>query len=393
MPRFATLSRLFRISGRVVARFPGPSVLGKAIVLIALSFLAASKRTCAQDIMITRSSPQEKKKPVDMILRSIGVVEWTGPTGHLTASRLIPIAVYTNDEFIDGGAYLAQPVPLAIQKGTQYALQKSGVPQGTYDIGEAQEIEGIWLGIGDWVPERTTPGSANGAKSKESNAPRPVLHLRLPDPNRPRMAYAQALAPEVSSPDAKTFHSTHRQQIVAISDSSTTKSRALAFQWKNAAEELAMQAKIEAIAETDLQNFLQPPGAPTSSAGANKKIELIQTDFRCFALHAEPKPAVETPTCVFSGKNRNGPGSVRYITVIARPDIYGTPKALSYAIAEDGKFDTHPRARLVDAANATGTQDADLLIELDGERDRRFGLYRVNGDQVQLVYITKKLPF
>jgi hypothetical protein len=395
MPRFAILTRLFRICGRAVARRTGLRACGTVVALAALSFAAAARPSCAQDIMIMRNSPQEKKKPVDMILRSIGVVEWTGPAGHPTASRLIPIAVYTNDEFLDGGAYLAQPVPLAVQKGTQYVLQTSGVPQGTYDIDEAQKSGGIWRGIGDWTPGRRTPVSAGGAKSEGSNPSRPVLHLRSIDPDRPRMMYGRPPVSERANPmDAQlTSKSANRKQIVAISDSSTANSLSLAFEWKNAADASAMQAKTETIAETDLENSPQSPSAPVDSAGANKKIVLTPTDFRCFSLHAEPKPAEETPTCVFSAENRQKSGLMRYITLIVQPDIYGTPHALSYAVAEDGKFDARPRARLVDAVNATGTQDADLLVELDGDADRRFGLYRVNKDQLQLVYVTGKLPF
>lgn len=394
MPRFAILTRLFRIYRCAVLRCGGLRAGETIFVLAVLSLAIVAPPSIAQNIVTMRSAAQEKK-PLNMVLRSIAIVEWAGPKGHPTASRLIPIAVYTNDEFLDGNSYLSQPVPLAVQKGTEYILQSSGVIQGTYVIDEPQRVEGIWLGIGNWEPLTATPAKTTVAEGQPSDISRPVLHLRPPDPDRPRMAYDQAPAAEASLPDTQQIlSSANRQQIVAISDSSDSSSRTLAFHWVSAATEHKMRTKIQAIAQTDLENSQQQVRGAVHSAGSLKQLTVTTTDFRCFVLQAGPKFVNEIPTCIVSAENRTSAGYVTYITLIARPDIYGTPRILSYAIAQEGKLDVHPRARLVDAVNATGTQDdADLLVELEGNGDRRFGIYRVTGDQVELVYVTGKLPF
>ena len=49
-------------------------------------------------------SKDAKEAPV---LRSIGVLEWTGPEEHPKASRLVPVLVYDNGHMQDGGIYLA----------------------------------------------------------------------------------------------------------------------------------------------------------------------------------------------------------------------------------------------------------------------------------------------
>lgn len=83
-------------------------------------------------------------------LRAIAVLEWTGAAGKPSASRLIPIAVFDGENYQPGGLYLARPQPLALDAGTEYILQRGGVPQGLFDVNGAQEVQGHWLGYGIW---------------------------------------------------------------------------------------------------------------------------------------------------------------------------------------------------------------------------------------------------
>ena len=52
----------------------------------------------------------------------------------------------------DGGLYLARPVPLALDSGTEYEVESSGVPQGWFDLDGARQIGQDWFGFGKWKP-------------------------------------------------------------------------------------------------------------------------------------------------------------------------------------------------------------------------------------------------
>ena len=85
-------------------------------------------------------------------LRAVAVLEWTGEAGKPNASRLVPITVFDGQQFQDGGLYLARPEPLALEGGTEYALEVAGAQKGWFDVASAQQVNGDWFGFGAWKP-------------------------------------------------------------------------------------------------------------------------------------------------------------------------------------------------------------------------------------------------
>ncbi len=117
-------------------------------------------------------------------LRAIGVLEWTGVAGKPTASRIIPITVLDGGELQDGGLYLARPEPLALATEVEYELQQDGKPVGLYDIRNAREEQGSWVGYGSWRP-MPRPKSAPSAQEmahvgfeSDAQSDEPVLHRK-----------------------------------------------------------------------------------------------------------------------------------------------------------------------------------------------------------------------
>jgi hypothetical protein len=94
----------------------------------------------------------ETNKKAGPTIRSVAVVEWTGDKGKPSASRLIPISVYDGEQYQPGGLYLAKPEPLALEPGTEYVLEDSGIARGLFDINTAQDVDGYWFGYGAWKP-------------------------------------------------------------------------------------------------------------------------------------------------------------------------------------------------------------------------------------------------
>ncbi len=83
------------------------------------------------------------------VTRSIGVYEWTGDLAKPVAARLIPVSLFIDGDFKDGGTYYARPVPLALDNGNIYSLEKAGVPQGTITLDYARHLQPAAGGLDD----------------------------------------------------------------------------------------------------------------------------------------------------------------------------------------------------------------------------------------------------
>jgi len=123
-------------------------------------------------------------KPEDVV-RAVGVYEWLGDRAKPTASRLIPVTLFIDGELQDAGVYLARPVPLAIDSGTVYEIDKAGVGEGTLDLKYASHLQSPdaaatyddgWFGYGTFAPPpppkkvAALKASTNLAKIESSRA-------------------------------------------------------------------------------------------------------------------------------------------------------------------------------------------------------------------------------
>lgn len=173
-------------------------------------------------------------------LRATAVLEYTGDLTKPTASRLVPIAVWDGERYQPGGLYMARPVPMTVESGTQYVLEKAGAPKGLFDVGAAADVGGSWIAIGKYqkpippkeaklksshrlpvivddskphfahVPVADTQQGATSAKTAQNSAPpidpdRPTLHRRSGDESAPSQTADTNPAPPVD-PDRPILH-------------------------------------------------------------------------------------------------------------------------------------------------------------------------------------------
>ena len=120
--------------------------MGRAAWAVVFGLLAALPAAAQY---VGKVSSGEKETPE---LRSIAVLEWTGEEGKPKASRLVPVAVLDGGQLQDGGVYLARPEPLALAPQVEYELQADGKPLGLFDIDNAGQQLGTWVGFGSWKP-------------------------------------------------------------------------------------------------------------------------------------------------------------------------------------------------------------------------------------------------
>ncbi|HZQ44709.1 MAG TPA: hypothetical protein VFA99_15755 [Acidobacteriaceae bacterium] len=100
------------------------------------------------------------------VTRAVGVYEWTGDLTKPDAARLIPVSLYMDGHFQDAGVFMAQPIPLALETGNVYSIQRAGDIIGTLDLDYARDVVdrrstaddnplGAWYGYGRFLPLST----------------------------------------------------------------------------------------------------------------------------------------------------------------------------------------------------------------------------------------------
>ncbi|MFP5227107.1 MAG: hypothetical protein ACLGXA_05715 [Acidobacteriota bacterium] len=152
-------------------------------------------------------------------LRATAVLEYTGnDLIDMKQSRLIPIAIWDGMQYQPGGLYLAQPAPLAVLSGTQYELQNAGKPEGFFNIRDAEDLGGQWIGVGKYEAPppprpRALPSRRNHVYAVQDVDPdkphfahRPPADDQQPAAGAPNPASASKSAPPID-PDRPTLHS------------------------------------------------------------------------------------------------------------------------------------------------------------------------------------------
>lgn len=149
---------------------PGcPTILYRALIaaFFLAGSLAVSANLAAQDQSTPLIIPRESKVPEkkDNGPRAVAVLR----RGANNKSSLVPIAILINGKFWDATAYKADPVPMALESGTVYEVERDGNSLGLFTIGSAlhstsPNADVPWIGTGTW----TAPGSDLGKKASDA---------------------------------------------------------------------------------------------------------------------------------------------------------------------------------------------------------------------------------
>jgi hypothetical protein len=159
-------------------------------------------------------------------LRSIAVLEWTGEADNSKASRLVPVAVLDQGQLQDGGIYMARPQPLALAGEVEYELERNGLPVGLFDIKNAGQEQGSWVGYGAWKPlakPQPKPSAKELARIKiedeDAESDRPILHRKHHADEDATGANKESERPASASPSTDPDRPTLHKKSQSDSDS------------------------------------------------------------------------------------------------------------------------------------------------------------------------------
>jgi hypothetical protein len=104
----------------------------------------------------SQEKPAEVKKKKVKGPRAVGLLQLNS-SGKGT---LIPIAILVDGKFYDASAYKADPVPMALDSGTVYEVERAGDSQGLFTVSGALHSKTAgsphpWVGAGSYLPHGT----------------------------------------------------------------------------------------------------------------------------------------------------------------------------------------------------------------------------------------------
>lgn len=152
------------------------------------------------EIIPRRTRPLTNKVKRGNEPRAVGILQLNS-NGK---GSLIPVAILINGRFFDASAYKADPVPMALERGTVYEAEPDGDSQGLFTVNAALHNAGAgsahpWLGTGSYLPN-----GAIAAKGTHKAENVPVGMDTTGDEGPPRLTKPRSEAPEgdAAKPDS-----------------------------------------------------------------------------------------------------------------------------------------------------------------------------------------------
>ncbi|HVM95859.1 MAG TPA: hypothetical protein VMT89_05690, partial [Candidatus Acidoferrales bacterium] len=100
-------------------------------------------------------------------------------------------------------------------------------------------------------------------------------------------------------------------------------------------------------------------------------------------LPGTPAPVRRTTTKAATPVPAAPSGFEYYVTLVATQDIYGQMQKMFSAISDNKHLDAFPRFELIDAVDADGDKNGDLLFRRISDISSSFVLYKVIGTRVE----------
>ena len=264
---------------------------------------------------------------------------------------------------------------------------------------------------GDSAGSGTSSGSSTSASTTASNSDRPKLKKKssedegyvedvasVTDPDRPHLGRGKTEGFSGSVLPSLMGIPADMQQEVAVSDLKSRPVHPWGYSWANPDDEAKMKEQLEDIARTLLG--LGQPAAPAKPAA--KTAKTVTPTHKITKPASPPVPASlgdeqfrvfelaygSGATMVLSAHTDGSNGPMKFVTLVAQPDLYGNVAVLVKNVTDAAHLDDAPRMRLVDAVDAMADNRGELLFELRGASQRQFALYRVLRGQATRIFVS-----
>jgi hypothetical protein len=144
---------------------------------------------------VAAHAQMHKVEKPERVTRSVGVYEWTGDLKKPDAARLIPVSLFIDGQFEDGGFYLARPVPWTLESGDEYSIETAGQSHGLFAVEYARKVVtrrsatdddavGAWYGYGTFEVPKPPKKSDLKASTKKLD----VVDSAAADDDQPHLA-------------------------------------------------------------------------------------------------------------------------------------------------------------------------------------------------------------
>lgn len=225
----------------------------------------------------------------------------------------------------------------------------------------------------------------------------------ISDPDRPRLKRGKSAGSGLKILPSLMGLPADMQQAVAISDVKDQPDHPWTFSWANPDDEAKMKAALEDIARDALGLKTPPPPAAPKKTTATKTSAAKTSSTKKSLLKPPPAPAPPPladeqfrvfelaygsgATMVLTAHTDGPMNQMKFVTLIAQPDLYGNVRVLMKSVTDGSHLDETPRMKLVDAVDALADNRGELLFELRGDNERQFALYRIYRGQAEKLFV------
>lgn len=250
------------------------------------------------------------------------------------------------------------------------------------------------------APAASSTNSNPNADPDDADPNRPALKRGKQDPKpaiiTPTPVSVSVSKAKPSAAPATTNSAPSAAQIQvfpAISDAHTVESHTYEFIAKQ--DELdAFRKKMLDLARIEVQAKLRPSGqSPITAMPASKRsatkvpathsnIDFKNVQLRVFDLNSSNEPVLILTTVATAPGTSKSPTQTLYLTLVAREDLYGDLHKAFSNITDDAHLDVIPRLELIDAVDADGDGQGELLFQQHYAAGNTYLIDRVVGQQL-----------
>ena len=254
------------------------------------------------------------------------------------------------------------------------------------------------------APAKTPSGETSQSQPQTAAPPekestgfyRPTLR-RGPAMQAPKEEEYDPPATQKTDTAATAAGAPELKRVPAISDDGGPDPRRYNFFWKTGEEDdrrnqmLALAADdVRAYVNALAKNSIAPkPAAPKATSSRKTPVKAVQPEFDSIRFRAFDVWGNNQPVMILSAEAHLPPAAgasaapASYsVTLVAKPDIYGTLHKLYSGVTDKFHLDVTPRLELIDAVDADGDGHGELLFSEISDAGSGYIIYRPTPDKL-----------